>query len=184
MLQRRFRLKPAIILGSVLAVGMISYSTSGLAKSGRGAQVFLFQEKLPDQGSKRGKRFNLIKFAKRHRAKFLKETEEAKLRDRRWIAKMVVAFPKPPGDSQLNLVYYDISSGRRFITSQTVFLRGSRTEKHFLQTIKLYREEFIPNRPVELVVTMGQYEVGRTKFTPRGAVPKRNNKIDFSDDEA
>jgi len=148
-----------------------------------GAEVIITQAKLPDapEAGKKGKSFNLLAFAKQHRATFLSETQEADLKSRKWVARLVVGFARPPAEPEMNLVYYDVQGGQKnYLTSQTLFLRGSQTEKSFLNTIKLYRDDFPPNHKIEMIVTMGQTEVGRTTFTPKGVMPKRNNNIDFT----
>ena len=127
---------------------------------------------------------SLSAFAKRNKAKRLNETKEPTLAERKWITKLIVSFSGPPGDSEMNLLFYDLDGGgRRYITSMSRFISGAHTQKEFLQTVTLSRPDFVPNHPIEVVVVMRQVEMGKARVLLTGETPRRSNKVEFSDEE-
>jgi len=188
----------------MLLVGGVSraQASTKTASKQKGVEIFLTQAKLPTETNatkstksnttKSTKKVSLSQFARKNQAKLLDETKETELRDRKWVAKLVLAFKAPPQEAELNLVYYDVQNGsknKQMVKTSMMMLPQAETQTEFQKTIKLPREEFKANRKIELVLTMpdkqngGLREIGRTTFTPVGTVPKRSNKIDFTEEE-
>jgi len=150
------------------------------AEAGRlKAQVYLTQSQIPKRLTEKG----LIGFARRHRTKRLRETQDAKLKDRQWKAHMVIAFNGPPNDLEYQVLFYDIHDGpRRLVEDMSTFV-NDRNQKTYLQKIALKRPRFKPNRNMELVVVVRRQEVTRMEFGVIGQEVRRSGTVNFSDDE-
>lgn len=143
------------------------------------AKVFLTQAKIPKKISEKG----LIGFARSHRAKLLRETQDAKLKDRQWNASLVIAFNAPPNDLEYQVLFYDVHDGpRRLVEDMSTFV-NDRSQRTYLQKIALKRPRFKPNRNMELVVVVRRQEVSRLAFGVVGQEVKRSGTVNFSDDE-
>ena len=143
------------------------------------ARVYLTQRKIPKKLTERG----LLGFMRRNNAKRLRETTGKPLDERKFKAEMVTAFNRAPGDLEFHVLFYDVHNGsRKFVEDMSTFI-NDRTQKVFLQRVRLPRPRFKPNRRMELVVTVKRAEVGKLKFTTDGEEKKRSGKVDFSDDE-
>lgn len=144
------------------------------------AQVFLTQAKIPSGLSEKA----LIGFARSNHQKLLHETKTEPVKERRWMATMVLSFTRAVDDMEFTVLFYDVHDGpRRFVDDLSVMV-NKKTEKTFLQRLTLDRPKFKPNRNLELVVTVKREEVGRLKFGVLGEEIKRSGTVDFSDDEA
>ncbi len=176
-----FPLLAPIVLAAILSFIIVANAplNGRIAEAAAGAFVFVTQAKVPEplKGS-------LIAFGKKNKTRQLTETKEADLAQRMWLARLIIGFSKPPQDPEITLLFYDVTGGgKKYITSMSRFLSGAQTQKEFLQSIKLPRSEFPPNRQIELVVVVRHQEVGKTAFLLVGDVPKRSNKVDFSVEE-
>lgn len=142
------------------------------------ANVFLTQHKIPGNLSEAG----LLNFVRAHKAARLRETTEAKLDERKFMAEMVTQFNAPPGDLEFHVLFYDITDGaRQFIEDMSTFI-DDRKQKVFLQRVKLPRPRFKPNRRLELVVTVKRAEVGSLKFIVDGEEKRHSGTVDFGSD--
>lgn len=161
----------------VLAVAALAPAP---AEAGRlKAQVYVTQAKIPKSLSEKG----LIRFARSHRDRMLRESQEANLDDRAWRANLVVNFNQPVGDMEFQVLFYDVDSGQpRFVESMSTFV-NDRKQKTFVQKLKLPRKSFKPNRKMELVVTVRRQEVGRQKFQLVGQEKRHSGEVSFGDDE-
>ena len=139
------------------------------------AQVFLVQAKVPKNTSERG----LLAFAKRNRARLLRETTDKELDDRKWKGHLVIQFNRPVGDLEFQVLFYDVHDGpRRFVQDMSTFV-NDRKQKTFVQPVSLPRKHFKPNRNMELVVTVRRQEVARMKFGLVGEEKKRSGVVNF-----
>lgn len=144
------------------------------------ARVYITQAKIPRKISEKG----LIGFARRHNTRRLQETQDEKLKDRKWKANMVIVFNAPPGDLEYQVLFYDIHDGpRRLVEDMSTFV-NDRKQKTYLQKISLKRPRFKPNRNMELVVVVRRQEVGRMKFGVLGQEVRRSGTVNFSDEDA
>lgn len=143
------------------------------------AQVFITQAKLPANLTEK----SLIGFAKTNHQKLLHETKTDPVKERQWLATMVIAFSRPVDDMEFSVLFYDVHDGpRRFVDDMSTMI-NKRNEKTFVQKLKLDRPKFKPNRNMELVVTVKREEVGRLKFGVLGEEIKRSGQVSFSDEE-
>ena len=175
------RKRLAWIISFAVALALIIGLRANPAEAGRlKAQVYLTQAKIPKRLTEKG----LIRFARGHRAKLLRETQDAKLKDRKWKAHLVIAFNAPPNDLEYQVLFYDIHDGpRRLVEDMSTFV-NDRSQKTYLQKIALKRPRFKPNRNMELVVVVRRREVSRLKFGVVGQEIRRSGTINFSDEEA
>ncbi|HJL19520.1 MAG TPA: hypothetical protein RMH99_27910 [Sandaracinaceae bacterium LLY-WYZ-13_1] len=145
-------------------------------------RIYVTQARVPRTLSERG----LIRFARRHRARRLRETNDEDLEEREWRANAVFAFNRPPGDLEFHALFYDITDGPRdFVREMSVFV-SDRTQRTVLHRINLPRPTFEPNKRIEMVVTLRRQEVGRTRFELIGEEVQHTGMVDFSggdDDE-
>jgi hypothetical protein len=143
------------------------------------ATVFITQAKFPSGLSEKG----LIGFAKTNHQKLLHETTSEPVKERKWLATMVISFSKPVDDMEFSVLFYDVQDGpRRFVDDMSTMV-NKRNEKTYMQKVTLDRPKFKPNRAMELVVTVRREEVGRLKFGVLGEEIKRSGQVSFSDDE-
>ncbi|MFW6051000.1 MAG: hypothetical protein ACODAU_07490 [Myxococcota bacterium] len=169
------------ILGAITAgVAVLSPPTTPAEALGLRAHVLLTQAKVPRRTSEHG----LIRFARSHLARTLRETRDEKLTDRKWLANLVTAFNASPNDLEFNVVFNDIEGGKkRFVDSMSVFT-SNRDQKTYVSKVKLERPQFEPNHRYELVVTVRRREVGRFRFRTAGEEKRNTGVVSFDDDES
>jgi hypothetical protein len=139
------------------------------------ANVFLTQNKIPKDLTEKG----LLGFVKSHKTTRVRETSEEKLEERKFMAEMVTQFTAAPGDLEFHVLFYDIHDGaRQFVEDMSTFI-DDRSQKVFLQRMKLPRPRFKPNRRMELVVTVKRAEVGSLKFITEGEEVRHSGKVEF-----
>jgi hypothetical protein len=150
------------------------------AASGLRAQIFLTQKGISRKLSEAG----VVRFASTHKATRLRETEDAPIEDRQWRANLVVRFNRPVGDSEFEVLFYDIQTPeRKFIApAMTVFV-NDRNQRTIVHKLRLKRPQFEPNRRLEMVVTVRRQEVGRYRFQILGDRVQHSGEVTFSDDE-
>ena len=111
------------------------------------------------------------------------ETTSEPIPQRRWLGDLVIAFNGPPGDLEFHVLFYDLTDGaRRFVDDLSTYV-NDRTQKTYVQRIRLERPKFKPNRRMELVVTVRREEVGRATFDMIGEEVQRSGTVSFSDDD-
>jgi|GEM_PF-880417 len=143
------------------------------------AQIYLTQAQIPRNLSERA----LIGFARGHNARRLQETTSEPIPQRKWLGDLVIAFAAPPGDLEFHVLFYDLTDGaRRFVDDMSTYV-NDRTQRTYVQRIRLERPKFKPNRRMELVVTVRREEVGRATFDMEGAEVQRSGTVSFSDDD-
>lgn len=142
------------------------------------AKIYLTQAKIPRKLSERG----LIGFARKHRAKRLRETTAKELDKRKWRGSMVVSFNAPVGDTEFSVLFYDVEGAPRLVEDMSTFV-SDRKQKTFVQKFSLPRPRFKPNRNMELVVTVRRQEVGRYKFGVLGEAKRHSGVVSFGDNE-
>jgi hypothetical protein len=139
------------------------------------AQIYLTQNKIPNTLSQNG----LMGFARSHKTARLRESTEAKIEERKFMAEMVTQFSGPIGDREFHVLFYDIHDGdRRFVEDLATFI-DKPDQKVFVQRVKLPRPRFKPNRRMELVVVVKRTEVGSLKFITDGEEVRRSGVVDF-----
>ena len=127
----------------------------------------------------------MIRFAQANKATRLRESDDAPIEDRQWRATMVVNFNRPVGDSEFEVLFYDIQTAeRKFIApAMTVFV-NDRKQRTIVHKLRLKRPQFEPNRRLEMVVTVRRQEVGRYRFQILGDRVQHSGEVTFTDDEA
>ncbi len=177
---RSARLGPWLLMGAALTliVGASGYAiTTPTAEAQRlRARVYITQNRLPRRVSERG----LIRFARSHRARRLRETTDQPIPERKWKAEMVVSFNRPVGDMEFQALFYDMEGGaRRFIGPPLSVFVSDRDEKTFVQRLRLERPQFKPNNRYEIVITVRRREVGRARFETIGERVRHTGEVTF-----
>ena len=156
-------------------------SRDALAASGLKARIFLTQKGIPRSLSEAG----VIRFAAGNKATRLQESAEATIEDRQWRANLVVNFSRPVGDSEFEVLVYDIQSPeRKFIAPAMSVFVSDRNQRTIVHKLRLERPQFAPNRRLEMVVTVRRQEVGRYRFQILGDQVQHSGEVTFTDDEA
>ena len=150
------------------------------AASGLQAKIFLTQKGISRQLSESG----VIRFASANKATRLREDVSMPIDERQWRANLVVRFNRPVGDSEFEVLFYDIQTAeRKFIApAMTVFV-NDRNQRTIVHKLRLKRPQFEPNRRLEMVVTVRRQEVGRYRFQILGDRVQHSGEVTFSDDE-
>ena len=177
-------MKPRLALFVTALAALISSVTpwqDAEAAPGLKARLFLTQKGIPRSLSEGG----VIRFAQAHKATRLRESDDAPVEERQWRATMVVRFNRPVGDSEFEVLFYDIQTPeRRFIApAMTVFV-NDRSQRTIVHKLRLKRPQFEPNRRLEMVVTVRRQEVGRYRFQILGDRVQHSGEVTFTDDEA
>jgi len=168
-MRRPFLLSAAALLAA-LTVAPFRVEAGGLK-----ANVFLTQNKIPGGLTEAG----LLGFVRSHKAARVRESSEAAIDERKFMAEMVTQFSAPPGDLEFHVLFYDIHDGsRQFVEDMATFI-DDRKQKVFLQRVKLPRPRFKPNRRMELVVTVKRAEVGSLKFITDGEEKRNSGVVSF-----
>jgi hypothetical protein len=159
---------------------MTASALAPIAKAGSlKAQMYLLQTAIPNSLSEKA----LLAFAHSHANKLLHETTDSEVKTRKWKAEMVISFSAPVGDTEFQVLFYDVQDGpRRFVEDMSTMV-NDRKQKTFIQKITLPRPTFKPNRQMEMVVTVQRAEVGRARFGVLGEEIKRSGEVSFSDTE-
>lgn len=169
-----------MLFAAMAAIAMLATGMIGQAEAGRlKAKIYITQAKIPRKLTEKG----LIGFARSHRAKRMRETNDKDLKARKWKGNLVVAFNAPVGDTEFSVLFYDIHDGApRMVEDMSTFV-NDRKQRTFVQKFSLPRPRFKPNRNMELVVTVRRQEVGRAKFGVVGDEVRRSGVVSFSDKE-
>jgi len=97
---------------------------------------------------------------------------------------MVTAFNRPVGDLEFQVLFYDVEDGaRRFLGPPLATFVNDRTQRTFVQRIRLRRPQFKPNRRMEMVITVRRQEVGRTRFEVIGERIRHSGEVTFTDEQ-
>lgn len=169
----------ASLIAAALLVGTGTVTQPVDAQRRLRAQIYLTQAQIPRNLSERA----LIGFARGHNARRLQETTSEAIPQRKWLGDLVIAFAAPPGDLEFHVLFYDLTDGaRRFVDDMSTYV-NDRTQRTYVQRIRLERPKFKPNRRMELVVTVRREEVGRATFDMEGAEVQRSGTVSFSDDD-
>lgn len=150
------------------------------AAAGLQAKIYLTQKGISRSLTEAG----VIRFAAANKATRLRESTDAPIEDRQWRANLVVRFNKAVGDSEFEVLFYDIQTPeRKFIApAMTVFV-NDRNQRTIVHKLRLKRPQFEPNRRLEMIVTVRRQEVGRYRFQILGDRVQHSGEVTFSDDE-
>ena len=176
-------MNPRLALVTTVLASVIASATpwqDAEAASGLRAKIFLTQKGIPRSLSEAG----VIRFAAGNKATRLRESTDVPIEDRQWRANLVVRFNQPVGDSEFEVLFYDVqTAARKFIApAMTVFV-NDRSQRTIVHKLRLKRPQFEPNRRLEMVVTVRRQEVGRYRFQILGDRVQHSGEVTFSDDE-
>lgn len=172
--RRDFLKKTGLVLAS--AALPLSFGSSAEAQRVR-ATAFLTQAVIPRRLSERG----LIRFARSHRARQLRETTDQPIPEREWRANLVVSFNRPIGDREFQVLFYDITEGERLVPPPLSVYLNNNTDKTFVQRVQLERPTFQPNRRMQLMIRVRQSIVGRVRFELVGERVRHSGEVNFAE---
>jgi len=175
---------PRLALVATALAAIVSSATpwqAADAASGLQARIYLTQKGVPRSLSESG----VIRFAQSNKATRLRESADPSVEERQWRATLVARFNQPVGDSEFEVLFYDIQTPeRKFIApAMTVFV-NDRNQRTIVHKLRLKRPQFEPNRRLEMVVTVRRQEVGRYRFQILGDRVQQSGEVTFTDDEA
>ncbi|MEO0326600.1 MAG: hypothetical protein AAF447_26875 [Myxococcota bacterium] len=173
----RFAFTAALVGGLLAAAGTGTLLEPAPAEAQRlRAQVLITQHRIPRDTSERG----LLRFARSHRARNLRETTDENIAEREWRANMVTSFNRPVGDLEFQVLFYELEgNNRRFLGPPLSTMISDRDQKTFLQRLRLERPRFKPDTRYELVVVVRRQEVGRARFETRGEEVRHTGEVNF-----
>ena len=178
MNSRRLIAPAALLLAALLAVAAFAAPPADAQRRLR-AQIYLTQAQIPRSLTEA----SLIGFARGHAARRMAETTAEAIPQRKWLGNLVIAFAAPPGDLEFHVLFYDLTDGgRRFVDDMSTYV-NDRTQRTYVQPIRLARPKFKPNRRMEMVVTVRREEVARSAFEMIGEEIQRSGTVSFSDDD-
>jgi len=164
----------------LLAGAFLLQPESGEAQGRLRARIYLTQNRIPRSLTERG----LIRFARGHNARRLREVTDRPIPEREWKAEMVTSFNRSVGDTEFQVLFYDIEDGpRRFLGPPLATFVNDRTQRTFVQRIRMRRPQFKPNRRMEMVITVRRQEVGRTRFEVIGERIRHSGEVTFSEED-
>lgn len=177
-------MNPRLVFVATAVAAVVSSATpwqDANAASGLRARIYLTQKGIPRSLSEAG----VLRFAQSNKATRLRESTDAPIADRQWRATLVARFNAPVGDSEFEVLFYDIQTAKRkFIApTMTVFV-NDRNQRTIVHKLRLQRPQFEPNRRLEMVVTVRRQEVGRYRFQILGDRVQHSGEVTFTDDEA
>ena len=178
MLHNPKRFLPLLFVAAfgLMASAFVLKPESGEAQGRLRARIFLTQARIPSRLTERG----LIRFARGHNARRLREVTNRPIPEREWKAEMVTSFNRPVGDLEFQILFYVEDGPRRFLGPPLATFVNDRTQRTFVQRIRLRRPQFKPNRRMEMVVTVHRQEVGRARFEILGERIHHTGEVDFS----
>ena len=173
------KLALVLALGAMVAVTIVQAPDASAQRGRLRAQVYLTQQRVPGGLTERG----LIGFGRRSNARILNETTEPQLNQRKWLANLIMQFNQPPGDLEFHVLFYDVEDGpRRFVEDMSTFV-NDRSQRTYVQPIRLPRPRFRPNRRYEMVVTVRRAEVATKAFGLAGEEVRRSGFVGFTDED-
>ncbi len=174
------RLLSALTVSASLAMLLVTGSAPAQRRGGGlRAQIYVVQAAIPRGNNERA----LLAFARGHNARRLTETTDVPIPERKWLGSLIVAFTAAPDDLEYHVIFYDVTGGdHRFIDDMTTLI-NDRSQRTYVQRLRLDRPKFRPNRRIEMVVTVKREEVGRATFDTVGDEEQRSGRVDFSDDD-
>lgn len=101
-----------------------------------------------------------------------------------WNVEYVAFFAQPLNDNEIQVKFYDITSGdKKFVAGDPQYTRekGSRI---FGASIQLAKPEFDVNKRYMMTIETGRRVIATTSFWLRGKGANYSGKVEFSDEEA
>lgn len=142
-------------------------------------QVYMIQKRIPAKLSEDA----LLRWARSNQTKRLQETPGGEIPQRKWQFDVITSFREPPNDMEFHVLFYDVHDGPpRFIREMSMFV-NDRTQRTYVQQMRLDRPAFRPNRNYEMVITVRRTEMARHRFALLGAVEARSGEVSFTAEE-
>ena len=170
MVPRMFRRLPSgglLLAAALLALASLSSGPSPAEGQGRNtAQIYVVQGRVPS--SFPGKD-GALKFGRKNHRNTLQEVTGVPVKDRSWLARLVIQFQRPLGDWEYDILYFEKKGAQRELIGSVVTVHVSdRNERTFIQRIELKRPEFKPKSKIELALRVRGRKTGTRNITLAG----------------
>jgi hypothetical protein len=101
-----------------------------------------------------------------------------------WTFEFMAFFRRPLNDLEVNIKFYDVTEGKKFIAADNFYLRG-KGETIFSSKMELEKPRFSVNRKYAMyVLSPRNVLLSSTIFWLRGKGETYSGRVTFSDDEA
>jgi hypothetical protein len=163
---RSFGLVAVSVLLASLAVAPSFAPSSAEGQARNTAQIYIVQGRVPS--SLPGKD-GIVKFGRKNHRNTLQEVTGVPVKERSWLAKLIVQFQQPIGDWEYDILFFELTGSQRENVGPIVTVHVSdRNERTFVQKVELKRPEFKPKAKMELVLRVRGREAGTRRFTLAG----------------
>ncbi|NLY93216.1 MAG: hypothetical protein GXY23_04225 [Myxococcales bacterium] len=155
----------AAVLVASLALGPSFAPSTAEGQGANRAQIYVVQGRVPSTFSGKD---GLIRFGRQNHRNVLQEVTDVPVKERSWIARLIVQFTRPLGDWEFGVYFFQVNGNtREFINSTSVHV-NDRNERNFIQKLELKRPEFKPNTKIDLVLRVRGHEAGTRRVTLSG----------------
>ena len=144
-------------------------------------KIIITKSRLPMRFSSAGA---FVAALQKNRTDKIWPTEEKGPEQGTWDIEYVAFFAQPLNDSEIQVKFYDITSGdKRYVASDPQYTRekGSRV---FGASIQLAKPEFDVRKHYLMTVESRQHVIAQTQFWLLGKGANYSGKVEFSDSEA
>jgi hypothetical protein len=172
-----------------IAIGFVTFLALALAGSGTWAggkpedvfkgRIIITKKRLPLRFSSAGAFISAVNSAKTDK---LWPTEEDGEKGS-WNVEYIAFFAQPLNDSEINIKFYDITSGKKFVAGDAQYTR-ERGSRIFSSSIILGKPEFDVRKHYMMVAESRGRVIATTSFWLLGKGANYSGKVDFSDAEA
>lgn len=165
--------------GAAVVIAARGEPASAQRRGRQTTQIYMVQKRVPAKLSEE----QLIRWARSASTKRLVETQDGEIRSRKWNFQIITSFRQPPNDMEFHMLFYDVHDGPpRFIREMSMFV-NDRTQRTYVQQMRLDRPSFRPNRNYEMVVTVRRTEMARLRFALLGQEEARSGEVSFTDED-
>jgi hypothetical protein len=141
-------------------------------------KVVITQKRPPSRFRNQG---TFVRWLRIHKKKHLWPDKKNK---KRWTFEFMAFFRRPLNDLEVNIKFYDVTEGKKFIAADNFYLRG-KGEKIFSSKMELEKPRFAVNRKYAMyVLSPRNVLLSSAIFWLRGQRETYSGKVTFSDDEA
>jgi hypothetical protein len=168
-------LRAAARLSLIIAAFGMLITAPKPAEAGRSGRIYLLKKRPPPRLRSIG---GFLR--KYHTTKIWPDKRNKK----EWRFEFMAFFKRKHNDLEVKVRFYDITSGKKFIAGDSIFL-AKRGQKILASDMVLEKPRFQPNRKYLMyIVTARKVLLAQTKFWLRGKTETYSGRVTFSEKEA
>jgi len=173
----------AVVLSAVTGIVLLA---TGIAVAAKPEDVFkgqivITKERLPARFASAQA---FISAVQSKRTDKIWPTEEKGPEQGTWNLEYIGFFAQPLTDNELQVKFYDVTSGpKRYVAGDPQYTR-ERGARIFSASIQLAKPEFDVNKKYMMTMESGHRIIATTTFWLRGKGAQYSGKVEFSDEEA